>query len=86
MQRKVVYRKDFVGKYIGQTVLKTKALLRANLGKELFIEEPHTLCFNERDTFGKEALRTINLFMKENPGSINVVFGDKSSNTKQCIL
>ncbi len=74
MQTVVVNRHDFVGNYIGQTVLKTEKLLRANLDKTLLIEESHALCVNDRDTFGREAVDTIKSFMSKNPNS-KVIFG-----------
>jgi len=71
---KVVSRQDFVAEYLGQTAPKTKALLYANLGKVLFIDEAYSLYNGERDQFGMEALTTLNLFMSENPNGIAVIF------------
>ena len=71
---KVVSRQDFVAEYLGQTAPKTKALLQANLGKVLFIDEAYSLYNGERDQFGMEALTTLNLFMSENPDGIAVIF------------
>ena len=74
MQTVVVNRHDFIANYIGQTAVKTEKLLRANLGKTLLIEESRVLCINDRDTFGREAVETIKLFVSQNPDS-NVIFG-----------
>ncbi len=71
---RVVSRQDFVAEYLGQTATKTKALLYANLGKVLFIDEAYSLYNGERDQFGIEALTTLNLFMSENPDGIAVIF------------
>lgn len=71
---KVVSRQDFVAEYLGQTAPKTKALLYANLGKVLFIDEAYSLHNGERDQFGMEALTTLNLFMSEHPDGIAVIF------------
>lgn len=71
---KVVSRQDFVAEYMGQSAPKTKALLQANLGKVLFIDEAYSLYNGERDQFGMEALTTLNLFMSENPDGIAVIF------------
>lgn len=70
---KVVSRADFVAQYLGQTAPKTKALLYANMGKVLFIDEAYSLFNGERDQFGMEALTTLNLFMSEHPDSIAVI-------------
>lgn len=70
----VVSRQDFVAEYLGQTATKTKKLLQANLGKVIFIDEAYSLLNDARDSFGMEALTTLNLFMSEHPESIAVVF------------
>ena len=70
----VVSRQDFVAEYVGQTATKTKALLYANLGKVLFIDEAYSLINGDRDQFGMEALTTLNLFMSENPDRIAIIF------------
>jgi DNA polymerase III delta prime subunit len=74
---KVVSRKDFVAEYLGQTAVKTKKLLNANIGKVLFIDEAYSLYQNGSmggDMYGSEALTTLNLFMSENPNKIVVIF------------
>ena len=70
----VVSRQDFVAEYVGQTATKTKALLYANMGKVLFVDEAYSLLNGDRDPFGMEALTTLNLFMSEHPNSIAVIF------------
>ena len=40
---KIVGRSDFCGGYMGQSALKTQALLLASLGKVLFIDEAYSL-------------------------------------------
>jgi DNA polymerase III delta prime subunit len=70
----VVSRQDFVADYVGQTATKTKALLYANLGKVVFIDEAYSLINGDRDPFGMEALTTLNLFMSEHPDSIAIIF------------
>ena len=71
---KVVSRSDFVAGFLGQTALKTKRLLAENLGKVLFIDEAYSLINDDRDSFGMEALTTLNLFMSENPDKIVCIF------------
>jgi len=70
----VVSREDFVAGFLGQTAIKTKALLQANLGKVIFIDEAYSLLNGDRDQYGMEALTAINLFMSENPDSIAIIF------------
>lgn len=71
---KVVSREDFVAGYLGQTAAKTKALLEANVGKVLFIDEAYSLLNDIRDAYGMEALTTLNQYMSENPDKIVVIF------------
>lgn len=71
---KVVSRKDFVAEYMGQSAIKTRALLQANFGKVLLIDEAYSLYNGDRDQYGMEALTEINLVMSENPDSIAIIF------------
>ena len=74
---KVVSRKDFVAEFLGQTAIKTRKLLNANIGKVLFIDEAYSLYQNGSlggDMYGSEALTEINLFLSENPNKIVVIF------------
>ena len=70
----VVGRKDFVAGYVGQTALKTKALLNAHNGRVLIIDEAYSLHQGHLDTFGMEALTTLNQYMSENPDRIVIIF------------
>jgi hypothetical protein len=70
----VVSREEFVGKYAGWTDKKTRALLEANLGKVLFIDEAYSLFTGEGDSYGREALNTLNKFLSEHPREIIVIF------------
>jgi len=83
---KIVSRSDFVGQYVGWTAKKTEALLNANRGKVLFIDECYSLCQDARDTFGIEALTSINKFMSEHPGEIVIIFAGYEKLMKQGIF
>ncbi len=69
----VVGRKDFVAGYVGQTALKTKALLNAHIGKVLIVDEAYALYQGHMDSFGMEALTTLNQYMSENPDRLVVI-------------
>ena len=71
---KTVSRRDFVGDYVGQTAGKTKALLEANIGKVVFIDEAYSLLNDSKDPYGLEALTTLNLFMSEHDGEEAFIF------------
>ena len=74
---KVVSRDDLVAGFLGQTAIKTKELLDANLGKVVFVDEAYSLLhagYNGTDPYGMEALTTLNLYMSEHAGEIVVIF------------
>lgn len=71
---KIVSRVDFVGAYVGSTALKTTKLLEDSLGKVLFVDEAYSILQSVDDSFGMEALTTLNLFLSEHPNEIIVIF------------
>jgi hypothetical protein len=71
---KVVSRVDMVGPYVGSTAIKTTKLLEESLGKVLFIDEAYSILQSPEDSFGMEALTTLNLFLSNHPNEILVIF------------
>ena len=71
---KITSREDYVAKYVGHTSLKTLKLLNKNLGKVVFIDEAYSLINGDRDSFGNDALTTINRFMSEHCDEIIIIF------------
>lgn len=71
---KIVSREDFVGKYVGWSDKKTKALLEANRGKVLLIDEAYSLVLGPNDQYGIEAATTLNRYLSEHPDEIIVIF------------
>lgn len=70
----IVTRTDFVDRYVGWSDKKTLKLLKANLGKVLFVDEAYSLVTDAHDSFGIEILTTINLFISQHPGEIILIF------------
>ena len=67
--RKVTFAKraDLIGQYLGQTAIKTKQLLEDAKGGILVIDEAYSLGDTEqRDSFSKECIDTINQSLSEN--------------------
>lgn len=59
-------RPDMVAKYLGQTAIKTEELIESCYGGVLFIDEVYSLGNKEqRDSFAKEAIDTLNLKLTE---------------------
>ncbi len=57
-------RSDLVAKYLGQTADKTQKVIESALGGVLFIDEVYSLGHSEqRDSFAKECIDTLNLNM-----------------------
>ena len=60
----VAKRSDLIAKYLGQTAIKTQAVIDSAMGGVLFIDEVYSLGNSEkRDSFAKECIDTINLNM-----------------------
>lgn len=84
---KVASGEDFIAGFVGQSAIKTKALLQSCLGKVLFIDEAYSLYEPPYGSvFGAEALAAITLFMSENSGKIVVVFAGYKDKMKQGIF
>lgn len=79
---KIARRSDFIAGYLGQTALKTKALLDSCLGGVLFIDEAYSLGPNrgDKDSFSKEFIDTLNQFLSEHSDDfICIIAGYKES-------
>ncbi len=66
-------RSDLVAGYLGQTALKTRALLESGLDGVLFIDEAYQLVESDRDSFGKEALETLVAFMENHRDRLCII-------------
>ena len=66
-------RADLVAGYVGQTAIKTQAVLDKARGGVLFIDEAYTLSSSEDDSFGQEAIDTILKFMEDNRDDVIVI-------------
>lgn len=70
----IANRTDFVDIYLGGTAPKTKKFIEANRGKVIFLDETYNLVNAPNDTYGLEALNTINQWMSENPNEVVFIF------------
>lgn len=74
----VAKRSDLIGQYLGQTALKTTKILESCRGGVLFIDEAYSLGNQEqRDSYSKECIDTINQFIGENRDVVCIVAGYK---------
>ena len=66
-------RDDFVGQYIGETALKTKAVLKRAKGGILFIDEAYSLVRGSNDIFGLEAVDALVKYIEDNRDDLVVI-------------
>lgn len=85
---KVVSREDFVGEYLGSTAVKTKKLLTSCLGGVLFVDELYSLGpgQKDRDSFSKEAIDTINLFLSEHKNDFCFIGAGYKEEIEKCFF
>lgn len=67
-------RQQLVGAYIGETAIKTEAVVKKALGGILFIDEAYTLAKEESaNDFGQEAIDTLLKMMEDHRGEFIVI-------------
>ena len=64
---------DLVAGYIGQTALKTRAVIEKAMGGVLFIDEAYSLASGGENDFGREAIETILKAMEDHRDELIVV-------------
>jgi hypothetical protein len=83
-------RDDLVGKYLGQTAIKTREALTRGLNKIIFIDEAYEL-YNvlgdgSSDSFGLECLNTMLSFMNEHSDKCIIIFAGYENLLKDTIF
>lgn len=63
---KVMNRDNFIAKYVGWTETKTRNVLQDNINSVIYIEEAYNLCNGNHDSFGRDAIYTINEYLSNN--------------------
>lgn len=70
----IASRDTLVAAFLGQTAIKTKAVLEKAAGGILLIDEAYSLYNSDRDSFGEECLSTINEFMSLRSDELIIIF------------
>lgn len=84
---KIVKRSDLIAGYLGQTAIKTQKVIDSCDGGVLFIDEAYSLGNNEqRDSFSKECLDTINLNLTEKKNSFMCIIAGYPDELEKCFF
>ena len=80
-------RDDLIGEYLGHTSAKTREFLEMCLGGVVFIDEVYSLGNKEGgDSFAKEAIDTINLFLSEYQNEFMMIIAGYKEEIEQCFF
>ena len=80
-------RDDFIAEYLGQTSVKTYNFLNSCIGSILFIDEAYSLGDGDKkDSFSKEAIDTLNLFLSTHSKNFCCIIAGYESDIKRCFL
>lgn len=80
-------RDDLIGEYLGSTCNKTNEFLEMCLGGVMFLDEVYSLGNKEgSDSFAKEAIDTINLFLSEHKEEFMMIVAGYKEEVDQCFF
>jgi SpoVK/Ycf46/Vps4 family AAA+-type ATPase len=80
-----VSRSELVAEYVGQTAVKTKAVIDKALDGVLFIDEAHTLASGGSNDFGREAIDTLLKAMEDNRDRLAVIIAGYTAPLRKLI-
>lgn len=80
-------RDDLIGEYLGSTSIKTQEYLEMCIGGVVFIDEVYSLGNKDGgDSFAKEAIDTINLFLSEHKEECMMIVAGYKEEIEQCFF
>jgi SpoVK/Ycf46/Vps4 family AAA+-type ATPase len=85
----IAKRVDFIAGYVGQTAIKTQALLKKAKGGVLIIDEIYSFGSandGNRDSFAKEAIDALNQFLSENRKDIICIILGYKNDVENCFF
>jgi len=85
---KVAHRSDLIASYLGQTAIKTKKLLDSCIGGVLLLDEVYALAprSNDRDSFSKECIDTLNAFLSEHKNDFCCIIAGYREEVEGCFF
>ena len=84
---KIARRSDLIGRYLGETAIKTQEVIDSCYGGVLFIDEAYSLGNEEgRDSFSKECIDTINQNLTENKGNFLCIIAGYKESLEKCFF
>ena len=84
---KIVGRDQLVGQYLGETAIKTEAVLKNSIGGVLFIDEAYSLGnTGEADSYSKECIDTINKFLSEHTKNFVCIIAGYPQQLNECFF
>jgi hypothetical protein len=84
---KIVKRSDLIAGYLGQTAIKTQKIIDECDGGVLFIDEAYSLGNSEqRDSFSKECLDTLNLNLTEKKNTFMCIIAGYPEELEKCFF
>lgn len=82
-----IKRNDLVGQFLGHTAQKTRELLDRAIGGVLFLDEAYSLGnMEKRDSFSKEAIDMINVYLSEKKGEFMFIIAGYEEDLETCFF
>lgn len=83
----IAKRSDLIGRYLGETAIKTQEVINNAIGGVLFIDEVYSLGNNElRDSFSKECIDTLNQNLTDNKGKFLCIIAGYKEDIETCFF
>lgn len=80
-------RASLIGEYLGHTAIKTKKVIESALGGILLIDEAYSLGSKEnRDSFAKECIDTLNQYLTERAGDFICIIAGYEHEIEECFF
>ena len=82
-----IKRDDLIGKYLGQTAHRTRALLDSGMDGVIFLDEAYSLGNEEgRDSFSKEAIDMLNIYLSEYKNRFMFIIAGYEDDIQKCFF